>query len=188
MKVIVSDTTPVNYLAVIGQVELLPTLFGSVLIPCAVARELTHAAAPAEARRLIEAPPAWLEIRRVADERAREVRGQTRRLGAGEIEAICLALDCRADYLLTDDRDARSSAERQYGIRVTGTLGVLELAAARKLIDLKTVVGQLAATTLRVPAAAIQALLEREASRGGGAAGEGVRDRDAPARPFEPGR
>jgi predicted nucleic acid-binding protein len=34
--VVVADTTPLNYLIIIGRVEILATLFGEVLIPQAV--------------------------------------------------------------------------------------------------------------------------------------------------------
>jgi predicted nucleic acid-binding protein len=37
---VVADTTPINYLILIGQVEILPSLFERVVIPQAVATEL----------------------------------------------------------------------------------------------------------------------------------------------------
>ncbi len=48
-------------------------------------------------------------------------------LGAGETEAIALAMAVGAPLLLTDDRLAREEAERR-GLRVTGTIGVFILA------------------------------------------------------------
>lgn len=39
----VSDTSPLNYLALIGEIELLPRIFTRVLIPPAVISELHHA-------------------------------------------------------------------------------------------------------------------------------------------------
>jgi len=46
MKVVVADTSPLNYLILIGEVDLLARLFGEVLIPDIVARELADSEAP----------------------------------------------------------------------------------------------------------------------------------------------
>ena len=43
MSAVVSDTSPINYLIRIGEIDLLPKLFGEVLIPPAVLQELQHA-------------------------------------------------------------------------------------------------------------------------------------------------
>jgi predicted nucleic acid-binding protein len=47
MKVVVADTSPINYLVWIGEVDLLPRLYGSVLIPDIAAAELCDPDAPA---------------------------------------------------------------------------------------------------------------------------------------------
>jgi predicted nucleic acid-binding protein len=55
--IVVSDTSPINYLVLIELQDLLPELFQRVLIPDAVHRELQSAAAPDPIRRfLAEAP------------------------------------------------------------------------------------------------------------------------------------
>lgn len=46
LRVVVSDTTPLNYLIVINRFQILASLFGSVLIPEAVLEELRHPKAP----------------------------------------------------------------------------------------------------------------------------------------------
>jgi predicted nucleic acid-binding protein len=51
-------------------------------------------------------------------------------LDAGECEAICLAQEIHAEGLIVDDAEARQIA-RERGLMVTGTIGVLELGAAR---------------------------------------------------------
>ena len=85
-------------------------------------------------------------------------------LGQGEREAIILALDLHADLLLIDDREGVEEA-RGLGLTVTGTLGVLERAAERGLIDLPAAVGRLQATNFRAAPHVIRAVLEREADR-----------------------
>ena len=47
-----------------------------------------------------------------------------RDLDPGEAEAIALALQKRADWLLLDERDARRVA-KSLGLKVTGVLGIL---------------------------------------------------------------
>lgn len=46
MRLVVADTSPIFYLLSIGQIHLLPELFGKVLVPEAVHQELCHPAAP----------------------------------------------------------------------------------------------------------------------------------------------
>jgi predicted nucleic acid-binding protein len=60
MAVIVSDTSPLNYLVLIEAVELLPRLYQRVLIPPAVLAELTRPETPAVVRRGVEQSPRWL--------------------------------------------------------------------------------------------------------------------------------
>ena len=44
--VVVADTSPVNYLVLIGHIEILPRLYNRVLIPTALLDELQHPLAP----------------------------------------------------------------------------------------------------------------------------------------------
>ena len=86
--IVVSDTTPIHYLTLIGYVDLLWRIFGAVVIPAAVADELRCSAAPLELQQLIAQPPAWLDIRRPAT-----ASGKPLKLGRGEAEAILLQAD-----------------------------------------------------------------------------------------------
>ena len=84
---VVSNTSPLNYLVLIGEIEILPALHHHVVIPVAVSEELHDPATPDAVRGWIENPPGWLEIRRpkhLPDERLGE-------LGRGERDAILLA-------------------------------------------------------------------------------------------------
>jgi predicted nucleic acid-binding protein len=85
-------------------------------------------------------------------------------LGAGEREALLLGLELGADAFLTDDLEGRQEA-LQRGIQVTGTLGILERATLRDLIDLPTAITRLQATTFHPPAEIIAAILARDAAR-----------------------
>jgi predicted nucleic acid-binding protein len=59
-----------------------------------------------------------------------------------------------------DERDGVKIARKQ-GLRVTGTLGVLDLAAERGLVDFAEAVQQLQRTTFHRPEALLQTLLKK---------------------------
>jgi predicted nucleic acid-binding protein len=44
--IVVSDAGPIHYLVLIGQIELLPVLYGQVVVPVAVVNELQHLHTP----------------------------------------------------------------------------------------------------------------------------------------------
>lgn len=50
MRLVVGDTEPLNYLVLIGRIDILPKLFEKVLVPQAVCNELRHPAAPPRVR------------------------------------------------------------------------------------------------------------------------------------------
>lgn len=152
--IVISDTSPINYLVLIGEIELLPQLFGQVILPHAVLTELSHTRTPALVRSWIAAPPAWLEVRTPAT--------VDPNLGPdlGEREAISLALEMKADLLLVDDKKARRLA-RARGLRLTGTLGVLELAATKGLVDLEDAFARLRKTDFQISEDLLQEILSR---------------------------
>lgn len=141
---VVSDTSPICYLVVIGHVDILPNLFEAVAIPEAVKEELRHLKAPSRVREWIGAPPPWLEIRR-APSGSREP--DLARLHAGEREAVLLAEALQAD-LLVDEKLARDAALSR-GLAVTGLLGLLKRAGERGLLSVSDAVRDLRKTSFR---------------------------------------
>jgi predicted nucleic acid-binding protein len=132
MRLVVADTGPLNYLVLIDAIELLPKLFEKVFTPAAVQAELLHPDAPSIVRAWATQPPPWLEVRPATfaiDNPA------WRALDAGEREALALARLLGAELVLMDDRAGAAVAQQQ-GLTVTGTLGVLDLAGQRGLVDL----------------------------------------------------
>lgn len=85
--IVVADTTPLNYLVLIGQIELLPALYKSILIPLEVHAELLRAKAPTEVRMWAGNLPAWCEARGVTS----TADASLSELDAGERDAILLA-------------------------------------------------------------------------------------------------
>jgi len=98
--IVVSDTSPLTALLTIGQSELLPQLFGEIIIPSAVKSELlrTHPALPG-----------WLWVQSLRDETKAGLYAQS--VDRGEAEAIALAEELHADHLLIDERKGRRLAQ-----------------------------------------------------------------------------
>ncbi|HYL76116.1 MAG TPA: DUF3368 domain-containing protein [Bryobacteraceae bacterium] len=140
--IVVADSAPLHYLILLDLTDLLPQLYGDVLVPTAVAGELSSPGAPNKVREWLSAAPVWLRIESIAPEHTAMVSDQ---LDPGEREAIALARIVHADLLLIDESDGRREA-RRLSLQVTGTLGVLRVAAERALIEVPVVVANLRAT------------------------------------------
>ncbi|MDZ7992105.1 MAG: DUF3368 domain-containing protein [Nostoc sp. EfeVER01] len=129
--IIVSDTSPINNLAAINHLHLLQQLYGTVLIPEAVYRELTDPNFPVagaiEVQTFI-----WIQTRPVQDRTL--VEALSNELDIGEAEAIALALEMKADQVLIDERRGRMIAAR-LNLGYTGILGILVEAKSQRLIS-----------------------------------------------------
>ena len=156
--IIVADTGPVNYLILSGHVDLIPQLYGSLILPTAVHRELLHPEAPPAVHQWATALPAWAEGRAPKD------ASRFPELGPGEREAISLALEAKANFLLIDETLGRGVAVAQ-GVPVKGILGVLEEAAEQHLIDLPQAIQKLKATSIFLSEDVVQGVLDRHRER-----------------------
>ena len=105
-------------------------------------------------------PPSWLEV----VNSTLPPDPALSHLDVGEAQAIALGLEHRADLLLLDERDGTVAA-RERGLAVTGTLGVLDRAAALGWVDLPTLFARLRRTTFRSPMRLMATLLEQDAAR-----------------------
>jgi len=150
--VVVSDTSPLHYLVLIGEVELLRLLFGEVLVPPTVMEELRHAAAPPAVRAWAEALPDWVKVSSPRQTLDRED------LDAGERAAMALALEAKADRVLLDDLAARRAC-RSIGLTPLGTLGILEEGDRCGLMSLAEVLPRLLATNFRMSPALVRAII-----------------------------
>ena len=126
----VSNCSPLRYFIAIGRADLLHDVLGSIAIPGAVFRELTHPSAPESVRSWMNAPASWLRVEPVV---ALTMASLADILDAGEIEAIELALRIQPDFILIDERLGRREAEL-LGLKTIGALGVL-IEAHRLLTD-----------------------------------------------------
>ena len=98
--IVVSDTTALTTLIKSGLEHVLPGLFGEVRIPQAVADEL---------RQFHPALPTWCQIESAKESRVLDSLRIA--VDPGEAEAIALALDMEADFVLLDDKKGRRQAE-----------------------------------------------------------------------------
>jgi predicted nucleic acid-binding protein len=161
---VVSDTGPLHYLVLTGDIALLPKLFGRVLAPQAVRDELANPEAPAAVRAWITQAPAWLEVRPNPDVDDRDDRTGPN-LDRGERAAIALALAVKAGLVLMDDQAGVTVARRQ-GLAATGTLGILDVAARRGLVDLAAAFERLKATSFYYRQGLLDALLAQRREGG----------------------
>jgi predicted nucleic acid-binding protein len=153
--IVVSDTSPLNYLVLVGAIDVLPDLFGEVYAPPAVLVELQHPRTPDVVKDWSQAPPNWLRIQTPSPNATRDPK-----LDPGEADAIALALEMGASAVLVDEKKGRRTAIAQ-GLAVLSTLTVLELAADRDLLDLRATLDALQATTFHCTQALIDDALKR---------------------------
>jgi predicted nucleic acid-binding protein len=140
--IVIADTAPLHYLVLIHQESLLPALYDRVFVPEAVVRELSAQSVPLEVKKWLARRPPWLIVRQVAAESLAPISGD---LDEGERAAIALARQIQAELILIDDQAGRAEA-RRWKLRVTGTLGILRVAAQRGMIDVPAVIGRLRST------------------------------------------
>jgi uncharacterized protein len=118
MPEVIADTSPIQYLYQIAQLDLLPTLYGQIKMPQAVVDELTQGRDQG-----ISLPDpivlSWITLCSVPI-----LIPSIPNLGAGEREVLSLAITLPDALVILDDALARSHA-RQLNISITGTLGVL---------------------------------------------------------------
>jgi predicted nucleic acid-binding protein len=139
-----------------GYSDVLPALFEKVFVPTIVRNELAHDEAPELVRAWIE-KPGWLDVRVAPVIHDPSLQP----LDDGERAAIALALTLKADLVLMDDR-AGVAVARAKGFAVTGTLGLLDLGARRRLLKLDEAFARLKATNFRYPPEIMDALLAQE--------------------------
>lgn len=159
MTVVVADSSPLNYLTLIGAVEVLHRMYGTIVVPQEVIMELTDPAAPLDVKAWALSLPDWVDVRVAVVNDAGMLH-----LDPGERAAITLAQSEPGTLLLIDDTAGRIEASRR-GILNTGTLGVLRAAAVKELVDLPTVLARLLETNFRISMQLVNDLLAEDAGR-----------------------
>lgn len=125
--IVVSDTSAISNLYQIGLVDLLNRLYGVITIPPAVKRELYRIPEHANSIDQID----WIRV--VPPSNQHLILELSEELDLGESEAIALAIEHQARYLIIDEYRGRAIAD-QYGVKIIGILGVLIQAKQANLI------------------------------------------------------
>jgi predicted nucleic acid-binding protein len=157
--IVVSDTSPLNYLVLIDAVGVLPHLFGMVHAPPTVVQELQHPRTPELVKHWAQSLPKWLLVTAPSPQTPSDPK-----LDPGEAEAIALAIELGAGAILIDEKKGRLAAKAS-GLATLGTITVLELAAEHELLDLQVALDALQRTSFRVSMSLVDTALQRDAAR-----------------------
>jgi predicted nucleic acid-binding protein len=157
-SIVVADAGPLHYLILIDCAGILAGLFEQVLIPIGVRDELLHASTPLKVRDWMAVARAWLQVKSV--NQPQPISG----LHRGEAEVLQLAMQIKAAGVLMDDLDGRAEA-RRHGLVVIGTIGILERAAEKRLIELPDTLAKLQKTNFFVAEELLVAALARDRQR-----------------------
>jgi predicted nucleic acid-binding protein len=154
MVVVVSDTTPLHYLILVGQESALEKLYERVFVPAGVLAELGHASAPLQISNWAAKPPAWVIVATPGP-----IPGRYEGLGFGERQALALAAEIKANLVLLDDKVARRVAQREL-MNVKGTLGIVADAARANLLDFVETVEALQRTSMHLDQGFVRQIVE----------------------------
>ena len=127
MTVVVSDTSPIRALNHLGLLWLLERIFGVVYVPPAVAEELLH---PRQGLVIDARGCLFLTFAPIDPNRARALGNN---LDPAEIEAISLAIELKAPFVLIDESAGRAAVEKA-GMTPIGALSILVRAKRLRLI------------------------------------------------------
>jgi predicted nucleic acid-binding protein len=127
---VVSNSSPIMNLAIIGQLHLIQELFGEIIISKEVWSELIIEGKGNPGINEIEKAK-WVKVVKVKNDSL--VKTLTKDLDVDESAAIALAIEKKANLLLLDETDARNLAEF-YHLTKTGVIGILMRAKKQSLI------------------------------------------------------
>lgn len=138
--IVVSDTSSISALILIGRLEILNTVFGEIIIPPIVFHEIMRLEEFSINLSIFE-KAGWIQIQKPVGQKS--VQNLMEILDPGESEAIVLAQELNADFLLIDER-LGSQMATDLGIPTVGLLGTLLLAKKQQpLFELKPILKEL---------------------------------------------
>ena len=153
--IVISDSSPLISLAVIEKLDMLGKLYEDIYVPIAVSEEVVRADKPF-AREL----KLFLNGRTKSVKNKMAVEILSGDIGAGEAEAIVLALEQQPAAVLIDDLKARRFAKMN-GLNVIGTMGILLKAKKVGLIkEIKPLISILLLNDIRIGKKIIEITLQ----------------------------
>ncbi len=126
MGMVIADASPIFSLAIIDKLQVLDALFDSVYIPKAVWEELTRDITTSYYPTIVNYCKGKVKV-------ISGFNKLTFIMDYGESESVILYKELNANYLLIDDKKARTIAEH-LGIQCIGTIGILSTAKNRGII------------------------------------------------------
>jgi predicted nucleic acid-binding protein len=129
--IVVSDTTILSNLLKIGKIELLKDLFGEIILPESVYKEINSLISKRPELEFFKNQD-WIQIKSIKN--LDLLKKLLVELDDGEAEAICLANELNANKLLIDEKLGRAVAEK-LNIEIIGTLGIIVEAKNKHLIE-----------------------------------------------------
>lgn len=160
MPGVVSNASPLILLSGVGEFARLQDLFGTVLITPQVYDEVVVRGHGKPGSAEVSGASFVQSRAVVAKDSISELQARVH-IAAGEASTIVLAAELKADVVLIDEKAARESA-RELGLKVAGTMRVLELAFERKLIsDLNATYRRLKAGSAHISPELLNASLAR---------------------------
>lgn len=121
MRKVVVNTTPLIALSHVGQLDILKKLYGEIMIPEAVYRELS-VKTESICKKAVDGSLEWIRVENINNQMAKAM--YKTQLHDGEVEVMILSKEMAADVVIIDDANAKKHA-KYLGLPVTGTLGVL---------------------------------------------------------------
>ena len=124
--IVVADTTPIISFAKVKRFDILEKMFGVILLPKAVYRELTSNSDYQAEADLIRSIPIF-KVVEIENESSVSLLRRATGLDLGESEAIVYCDENSCDLLLVDEIKARIVAENM-NLNIMGTIGILKTA------------------------------------------------------------
>ena len=158
MRKVVVNTTPLIALSHVGQLDILKKLYGEIIIPKAVYRELS-AKTESICKKAVDRSLEWIRVENIKNQMAKTM--YKTQLHDGEVEVMILSKEIAADVVIIDDANAKKHA-KYLGLPVTGTLGVLIKAKREGLInELKPILYQMTENGIYISQSLIELCLKQ---------------------------
>lgn len=152
--IVVADASPLIALAIIGQIDILDSVFDKILIPKAVFEEITKRDKPFSEKLKI-----FCKGKVVSVKNKLAVRLLQHSIDKGEAEAIALALENNITNILMDDYRGRKQALLQ-GLQPIGTIGILlQGKKVNQINEIKPLIEILLKNNIRISQALIEEAL-----------------------------
>lgn len=158
MRKVVVNTTPLIALSHVGQLDILKKLYGEIIIPEAVYRELA-VKTESICKKAVDGSLEWIRVENINNQMAKAM--YKTQLHDGEVEVMILSKEITADVVIIDDANAKKHA-KYLGLPVTGTLGVLIKAKQEGYInELKSILHQMSKNGIYISQSLIELCLRQ---------------------------